>query len=273
MEYFLYIIIGIIAGTLGGLLGIGGAIIVIPSLILITSFNNTYDGRTQHLIQAVGMICNFCVSLPSAFSHWRSGAVIKQLVRKMVPAAFVGVVVGVYFSNQTLFAGHNGKYLSIMLGVFLLYVACFNITRLLSNKPHLHNEDNQGNDNKLGGIIVGGIVGLFSGLLGIGGGSICVPFQQVFFKVPLKNAIANSACTIVGIVLVGAIYKNATLSIHGFELSQSLKISACIVPSAMIASYFGSKLTHIFKPNILRIIYIFFMFIVSILIIYKAAKV
>ncbi len=261
------------AGALGGLLGIGGAIIVIPSLILITSFNHTYDGRTQHLIQAVGMICNFCVSLPSAFSHWQSGAVIKQLVKRMVPAAFIGVVAGVYISNQKLFAEHNGKYLSIMLGVFLFYVACFNVSRIMKKKSQLGSEDNEGKyNNKIGIIILGWIVGLFSGLLGIGGGSICVPFQQVFFKVPLKSAIANSACTILGIVFVGAIYKNATLPLHGFEVSQSLKISACIVPSAMISSYYGSKLTHIFKSDILRLIYIVFMFSVSIIIIYKAAR-
>ena len=273
LEYFTYILIGITAGTLGGLLGIGGAIIVIPALVLITSFNGTYDGRTQHLIQAVGMICNFCVSLPAAYSHWQSGAVIKQLVKRMVPAALVGVLAGVFFSNQPVFAGDNGKYLSIILGCFLFYVACFNLFRLLGKRTPLEPDDCQlDSDKKVEVFASGGIVGLIAGLLGVGGGSICVPCQQVLLKVPLRSAIANSSCTILGIVLVGAIYKNATLAIHGIEVTQSFKLAACIAPSAMVASFFGSKLTHIVKQDYLRIVYVVFMFAVSILVIYKAAK-
>ena len=273
MEYILYILIGITAGTLGGLLGIGGSIIVIPALILITSFNNTYDGHTQHLIQAVGMICNFCVSLPAAFGHWQSRAVIKSLVKRLVPAALVGVIIGVFCSNLPLFAGPNGKYLSVLLGCFLFYVACFNFYQLLKKNKNIDSEQCQPNyENKAGILFSGGIVGLIAGLLGVGGGSICVPCQQVFFKVPLKNAIANSSCTILGIVFVGAIYKNATLSIHSIEVIKSFKLAACIAPSAMVASYFGSKLTHKFNQNILRIIYLVFMYTVSILVVYKAIR-
>ena len=273
MDYILFLMIGVIAGTMGGLLGVGGSIIIIPALVLLMSFNNTYTGSSQHLIQAAGMICNFFISLPAAYSHWRSGAVQKEIVMGLIPSSLFGVLMGVSLSNITYFAGENGKYLSLMLGVFLFYIAFYNIWQLIRVKKH-NTEiiQSQPEASKPGIIFSGWLVGIIAGLLGVGGGAICVPCQQAILRIPLRNAIANSSCTIISLVLVGSVYKNATLAEHGYYYIDALKLAGCIVPTAIFASYFGSKLTHTINQRFLRTIFAVFMMVAATMIFYKAAN-
>lgn len=273
MEYLIFAIIGIIAGLLGGLLGIGGSIFIIPALILYFSFAGTYTGSSQHLIQAAAMTCNFCIALPAAIGHWRSRAVTKSLIKQMIPAAIVGVIVGVALSNMSVFAGDNGKYLTVMLGCFLLYEGLLNIWRIATKfstkgRPVVVKE----NQIQKRVLFSGWLVGLVSGLLGIGGGALCVPIQQTILNVPLKNAIANSSCTIVSIVLIGAFYKGITLTEHGFQLNQIFPIVASIVPGAIISSYYSSRLTHYLSSTQLRWLFATLMLLLAGLIFYKVSN-
>src|SRR2546421_36480 len=70
--------------------------------------------------------------------------------------------------------------------------------------------------------LVGLPAGLAGGLLGVGGGLVAVPAQQVFLRVPLANAIANSASTILWSSVIGAALKLLHLSEHGFRPKDAL---------------------------------------------------
>ena len=98
--------------------------------------------------------------------------------------------------------------------------------------------------------------GVLAGLLGIGGGIICVPAQQLLLKMPLKRAISNSAAVIASIALIGAFYKNITLQQHNIELVQSLKIAACVIPGAVIGGLVGGKALHKLPENIVRAVFV-----------------
>ena len=60
--------IGLVAGLLGGLLGIGGGVVMIPAIALLL-------GRDIHLAQAASMNVIFFVAAPAVVRHWRAGAV------------------------------------------------------------------------------------------------------------------------------------------------------------------------------------------------------
>jgi uncharacterized membrane protein YfcA len=100
------------------------------------------------------------------------------------------------------------------------------------------------------------VTGLAAGLLGIGAGTVSTPLQQVTLKLPIRNAMSNSAVTIVCIAWLGAIYKNATLSQHGVEISQSLKMAAMVIPGAILGGYIGGHLMHALPKNIVRGVFI-----------------
>ena len=272
MSFIVPGIIGLVAGVLGGLLGIGGSLIIIPALILYFSYSvGGYQGDDQHLLQAAAMITNVFVAAPSVLAHWRAGAIMRSVVAWLIPSAIVGIVTGVALSNSTMFAREKGAYLAMVLSGFLVYVIGYNLYRML--RPPLSPDDGEplaAAPKKV--ICVGLVMGVFAGLLGVGGGAICVPIQQVTLKVPLRRAIANSAATIPFASLVGAIHKNLTLASHGVAISDSLLLAAMLIPTAVVGSYFGGRLTHVLPRRVLRVIFIFFLATVATLTFVKARK-
>lgn len=249
MEYLFLAITGVVAGVLGGLLGIGGSSIMLPAMVLI--LGAARDGLEQiHQYQAAAMIVNFLLILPSVAAHARNRAIWRRVWAFMAPAALVGIVLGVQAS--WLFAGAAARYLRWGVGMFFLYVVAHNVYRLVRAR-------------RVEGLarprveampawrkaLVGLPMGVVAGLLGIGGGSLAVPAQQIVLKMPLRNAIATSAATIASVSWVGAIVKNAQLGSNG-TVVRSLTLAACLAPTAMIGAYLGGHLTHTLPARVVR---------------------
>jgi len=260
MELLIQAAIGFVAGLLGGLLGIGGSIIIIPGLILYLSQTGRYEGRSQHLIQAAAMISNVFVAAPSVLAHRRARAIMKSVVLFLIPSALVGILLGVHVSNTSLFARQNGVYLAMLLAGFMVYVAAYNGWRLYRRTDLEHGFDQRPPPTLASVSAVGLVMGFVAGLLGIGGGALCVPLQQVLLRIPLRRAIANSAVTIVFVSSIGAVYKNVTLPIyHDIPVTRSLQLALMLIPTAMLGSYLGGRLTHALPRRVLRLVFIVFM--------------
>ena len=251
-----YILIGLSMGAAGGLLGIGGSVVMIPAMFFVF-------GENQHLYQASAMICNFFVAVSAAAAHRKGALLMKSVVKWLIPSAMVGVISGVLLSNTPIFVGKGSYILVRIFGMFLLYVAFYNILKLFGKVDGDDLDISDIRQSTLTTILIGLGTGFGAGLLGLGGGSICVPMQQIFLKMPLKRAISNSAATIIFIALVGALLKNATLSEHSIVLTDSLKIAACIVPTAIIGGFLGGNLIHSLPQNIVRIVFILLMILAS----------
>ncbi|MDH4203658.1 MAG: sulfite exporter TauE/SafE family protein [Phycisphaerae bacterium] len=253
MDIAILIVIGLGMGLIGGLLGIGGSVIMIPALTL-------FKGENQHLYQAAAMICNFFVSAAAMLAHRKAQAFVKNVLIWLIPAAVLGITAGVALSNCTIFEGGNSYLLARAFGAFLVYVIAYNSYRLyLSVHPKIVEVPKPMPPKKVAAILsalCGGLTGLAAGLLGIGAGTVATPLQQVTLKLPLRNAMSNSAVTIVSIAWLGAIYKNATLPQHGLEISESLKIAACVIPGAIVGGYWGGHLMHALPKNIVRAVFI-----------------
>ena len=242
--------IGLLMGLFGGLLGIGGSIVMIPALTF-------FYGEDQHLYQAAAMICNFFVAAASLIGHWKAEAFVFKALRLLIPAAVVGIVGGVALSNSSLFAGGNSFWLARAFGAFLVYVAVYNLMKF---RPKPSIDAGSGRKEIAGLGWISGAIGLFTGfgagLLGIGAGTVSTPLQQIALKMPLRNAMSNSAAMIVSMAWLGAIYKNATLGRHDIELMQSLKIAVFVLPTAVLGGYLGGHLMHSLPKNIVRAAFI-----------------
>lgn len=243
--------LGLIAGTLGGMLGVGGSVIMIPGMQFILRQN-------QHLYQAAAMIVNVFVAAPSALGHYKNGVVIPRVIRWLIPSAVISILIGVWASNLPVFAGAGTKYLARIFAAFLAYVVLYNVFRLTIARGQLPGMDAQ-RVNSLPAwriSLVGVLMGFMAGLLGIGGGALAVPTQQIILKMPLKNAIGNSACAILFSAIIGAISKNASLPMHNLLISHSLLIAATLIPSAFVGGWFGSKLTHRLPRTPVRVVFL-----------------
>ena len=253
MDLLTYLIIGLGMGLLGGMLGIGGSVIMIPALTFI-------KGENQHLYQAAAMICNFFVASASMIAHKKANALHKDTLIRLIPAALIGIVGGVMLSNTALFQGNNSYLLARAFGAFLIYVIAYNSYRLfLDIHPNITVVTKPMPPKKIASIFsvcCGAITGLAAGLLGIGAGTVATPLQQVTLKLPLRNAMSNSAVTIVCISWLGAIFKNATLAQHGIHVTESLKIATCVIPGAILGSLIGSHLMHALPKNVVRVLFI-----------------
>ena len=246
--------VGLLAGMFGGMLGVGGSIIMIPVMTLIF-------GPAQHLYQGAAMIMNFFVALPSAWQHRRRHATLSPILRVTIPCAIVGVVVGVWASSGPWFHGRNEVYLARIFGGFLFYEAGYNVYRLIARRrfPDMDVEAARRIPRWKIASAVGLPTGFVGGLLGVGGGIVAVPMQQLLLRVPLHRAIANSAVTIVPLSIIGAIYKNYTNAGAGLPLTDTLHLAAFLIPTAIVGGFLGARFTHVMPRRLLRVVFIILM--------------
>jgi len=250
MEYLILASIGLVMGVFGGLLGIGGAVVMIPALVF------TF-GENQHLYQAAALICSFFVGAAATIVHKNRGVLMVDVLKWLVPSAALGQIIGVAISNSSIFAGQNSYLLARILGGFMIYVIVYNCLKLRRSDIYSGGLDISGVRRSRWLITFCGLLsGIPSGLLGLGGGVILVPAQQLFLKIPLKRAIFNSTATVALITILAAIYKNATLAQHGAAMADSLRISAIIIPGTIIGAYLGGHGVHRLAGRVIRVIFV-----------------
>ncbi len=86
--------------------------------------------------------------------------------------------------------------------------------------------------------------------------SSALPAQQVGLRTRLRNAIANSATTILWSSVIGAAVKNFHLEQHGFGVGRSLLLAAFLIPSAMVTSWFTGARVHRWPVHVIRLAFI-----------------
>lgn len=237
-ETLIVVLIGLVTGLAGGMLGIGGAIVMIPAL-------STLLGPDQHRYQAAAMIVNFFVVVPAVVHHHQAGAIGRPTVAKIVPVALASVMLGVLASEAGAFAGGGERYLRALFGLFLLAVCVYELLRLGRDDMRDLAGSSPGRPVSWWWAIgIAGPAGFIAGLLGVGGGVVAVPLQRRLLRIPVRTAIANSAAMIIATSAVGAVLKNlAYLRDHSGSL-EAVAMAASAIPTAMIGGWVGSHLTH-----------------------------
>ena len=231
--------IGLAGGVLGGMLGIGGSIIVIPLL----SFVN---GPNQQLYQATAMIMNVAVGASATLKHHLRGAIEKTMVMRLLPSALVGILLGVTLSNAIA-----PLTLQLIFAAFLVYIGITeSISAFRREKPATDRAPDSASGSLARVSSVGGLTGIASGLLGIGGGIVVIPLLKQFCRFDMKQAIPASSATMLVTATVGATYKNIMLpdlvspSGDPLKISDSLIMAAAMIPTAFVGSYYGAELMH-----------------------------
>lgn len=237
--------VGLAAGALGGLLGIGGSVVMIPALAIIFGASNPHS---QHLYQAAAMVANVAVSAPAAIEHIRRGALHKRLFAWVLASALIAIVAGVLASDQL-----DGATLRRLFAVFLVYVAFTTALRVVRRTPERHASEER--VTPIRGSAVGGVMGFAAGLLGIGGGVLTVPLAQTLCRLPLRNCIAVSAATMTVTAAVGAALKLSSLPEHGFSPQRGLAIAMLLAPTAVLGGAIGARLTHKLPLTAMRVVF------------------
>jgi uncharacterized membrane protein YfcA len=246
--------IGLIAGMLGGLAGIGGSIFILPALHIVfgpLAFGEP-TGRPEihHMYMAAAMSVNVMVSLPATIHHHREGAVRTSLLPSLLPASIVAMVLGVVLSNR-----FNGESLRVVLALFLLAYCGWNL-RLIA-RPRRRKFTGEGRIERATRprlIACGGVTGLVGGLLGLGGGFMLVPLFQLVCNMKLRNAIATSSAVLCVTAAIGAAVKIATLPQHGESMASAAVYAVLMAPTGILGALAGARLLHRIPVTTVRII-------------------
>jgi uncharacterized membrane protein YfcA len=191
MSFFLmFVAVGLIAGVLAGLLGIGGGLVIVPMLTFAFVAQGIPHEHILHMALGTSLASIIFTAMSSVRAHHRHGAVIWPVVKKITPGILIGTFFGSWIASLL-----STNFLKIFFAVFLLYVAT---QMMLSIKPKASREL-PGNAGMFG---AGGIIGIFSSLVGIGGGTLSVPFLA-FHNASMHQAIATSAAIGLPIAIAG----------------------------------------------------------------------
>ncbi|WP_313297486.1 sulfite exporter TauE/SafE family protein [Diaphorobacter sp.] len=183
METLLvYVALGIGAGLLAGMLGVGGGQVVVPGLLYLFQLHQFPDAHLVHLALGTSLATIAVTSLASAWSHYRLGSLSMSATKSMAPGIVVGALLGGLMSG--LFPSHV---LKTGFGVFLILLA---LQMAFSLKP------SPGRDlpGPWGASFASGVIGWVSAIVGVGGGSMVVPYLT-WCNIPMKTAVGTaSAC-------------------------------------------------------------------------------
>mgnify|MGYP001264469142 CR=1 FL=1 len=258
LDVVIVTFIGLAAGLLGGLAGVGGSMVMIPGLGLVFGYTAAAGKPEQHLYAAAAMLVNVLVSLPAALRHKKAGAVRFDVFKMLAPAMAVAIVVGVVISNT-----FDGSVLKRALAVFILAYCAMNIYRVFRKRPE--GERAAERLTPLRVLIVASVGGLTAGILGLGGGVVIVPMLQILCKMRLREAIATSLATMAVTAVIGAAVKIGTLPEHGQSIKTALLYAAALGPGAILGGRLGAGLNHRLPLGAVRIS-------ISILLMLVAAK-
>lgn len=235
--------IGLVAGTLGGLAGVGGSMIILPGLHLVLGEERA---STHHMYMAAAMAVNFAVSLPATIKHKRNGLVRTDLLPTLLVSTAIMMLIGVFCSNQL-----NGHMLRYVLAAFLIAYCVYNLMRIF--KKYVGDPPEERVDTpRL--VFSGGSTGFVGGLLGLGGGVLQVPMLQFLCRIRLKQAIATSAAVICVTAVIGATAKILTLKGEGERWQDALLLAGLLAPTAIVGGMIGATLTHRLPVKTVRVV-------------------
>lgn len=186
------ILLGAVAGLMAGLFGIGGGLIIVPVLAMLFAAQGFPAELVMIMSVATSLATIMFTSVFSVLAHHRLNSVLWPRVLTLGPGIMVGAAVGSVVADHIA-----GSVLRFMFTVYLLGVG---IQMALQLKP----KPGQQQPSKQIDLAVSCLIGLLASLLGIGGGTLIVPFL-VHFQTPMRNAVAVASACGLPIAVVGTV--------------------------------------------------------------------
>lgn len=230
-------LIGLGAGLLNGLLSIGGGILIVPGLIFLRKVNARVAVSTSLgtvlLMSVVALAAHVAIS---GFQMSLGGSAL--LIVAGMAAAQVGGLLLTHLPQRWVFFGFAG--ITIVSAAHLIAVALGFAPPLSSGTPPLWSYP-----------LIGGLSGLASGLLGIGGGGITVLGFSIGFHTPVLGGLPVALAVNVTNTLSGVLAQWRTRNILWGDVFR-------MFPATLLGVALGVWMAVHLSPDALRIVFAFF---------------
>jgi uncharacterized membrane protein YfcA len=238
------LLVGAVAGTLAGLLGIGGGLIIVPALAFTLGASRFPPDAVMHVAVATSLATIVFTSISSAAAHHRRGAVQWRKAGYLTPGIVVGAVIGAAVAARL-----PTDTLRIVFGIFECLVAVHLLRGLAPGT---------GSAAVRPAVFVGagGVIGGLSTILGIGGGVLTVPFLT-WAGLEMRTAVATSSVCGVPIALAGTgAMIVAGLGAEGLPVGATGYVywpaALAIALTSVVLAPFGAHLAHTLPVGLLR---------------------
>lgn len=252
----IYLAIGVVAGILAGLLGVGGGLVIVPALAIAFIGIGMPDSVLMHAAVGTSLATIVITSLASIRAHHKHQAVRWGDFARLTPGIALGAFIGAAIAGWL-----PGDMLRLLFGLFALSVAA---QMGFGLKPAPHRQL----PGLAGMSAAGSIIGAISAIVGIGGGSMSVPFLT-WCNVPVRQAVATSAACGLPIAIAGAL----GFVVTGWNTSDLPPYSSGyiywpaflgIVTTSMLFAGVGAKLAHTLPTLILKRFFALFLFCIGV---------
>jgi uncharacterized membrane protein YfcA len=242
-----WLLLGAGAGVIAGLLGLGGGIVIVPALLYLFILQGMPAEIHMHMAVATSLATIVFTSVSSTWAHHRRQAVLWPSVIALSPGIVLGCIGGALIAHHL-----PSNTLRTTFGIFEILVG---IQIAFGFRPHAH--------IKLpgpGGMFAAGSgIGALSTLLGIGGGTLTVPFL-LWCNVNIRNAVAtSSACglpiAVVGtgaLIFAGSAYQDLPSGTTGYVYWPAAVV---IILGSVCTAPLGARLAHVLPVVLLKRIF------------------
>lgn len=247
---------GFVAGVAAGMLGIGGGAILVPVLFQLFTFLKVDPSITMHISVGTSLAIIMPTSIRSLRGHMAKGAVDVILLKSWIFPVLFGCIIGSFVAAYV-----DGF---LLKAVFAFFSTLIGLKLIFGKETWLVSGQMPG---KLVNRVVSGFIGMFSTLMGIGGGIFGVTYMTLFGR-KIHHAIATSS----GLGLLISIPATLGFMWAGWGTTNLPALSlgyvnwlgvAIMVPATVLAAPIGVRLAHSFSRRTLEMAFALLLFFVS----------
>ncbi len=225
------VVLGAVGAFLAGLVGVGGAIVMIPLLLYVPPALGT--GRlSMHDVAAVTMVQVLAAASSGLAGHLRGGFVDRQLVVNLGSGMAVGSLVGAIGSRWLPAVVLQAVFATLAAAAALLMITM--ARRAADARPVASPPP-----RRVLGFVIALAVGMLAGAVGAGGAFLMIPIMLYVLHVPARIAVGSSLAVVFAAAVMGTLGKLVTAQIPGWP---ALALVAGALPAAQLGAAVSQRL-------------------------------
>ena len=252
IELLIFNGVGVFTGLSAGLLGIGGGLVSVPAMIFILPYFGIPSDIIMHIAIATSLALIIPTSMISAYGHYKNNAIVWLKVTSLLPGLITGACIGGYLVIHS-----DREVLQSFFSIFLILIALY----MLLGKQSVA----QASVSKKG-LFPALIIGCVSSLMGVGGGTLTVPYLTTWSGVSMPKAIGTSAFCGLPISISGSLvflFFSSPLSSTDNINYLYLPAFAGILIGVVFFAPIGARLTHSVNVGLLKKVFTLMLLVVA----------